>query len=132
MVDSKFKIYNYVYNDIRIDEYAPPKEINYKGLKHLSIRLQDKKTWSKGFLTKVEYYAAYNSETKEYHNIILEVIQNYVYGADGLINYREKDWYYYLEDGTKLWIKGSDGKENRFKYYTSNSAKRAEGRRRRI
>ncbi len=122
-----FRIYDYVpvdNNAGRVDCYGYPGDIDYK--KGLRLRLSRKDTFIKGHLKETIYYESYDAILKVHSTPVVRVIADYVYAGDGLIDYRDKDWYYYDEAGNEYWMKGNDRK-----YYLTPTARRAEGRVRR-
>lgn len=104
--DYNFKIYSVVNGDILVsDTTATPKSLDYK--KDIGVKLHQKMHFTKGFLTKCEYYKDIEIiedevtflKTYNYSNIYLEVFFEYHIGVDEFAKYRYKVIRWYDENG---------------------------------
>lgn len=119
---SLYKLYFFLdYVDVA-DWDVPPHEIDYRTAP--SVRLTPKRTFVKGELQKVEYYADYDQATDTYSNIVVQEDISYT-RVNGFVASREMVITWYFKDGT-----ASPITKSRLKYYTGKEAI-AEGKRRR-
>lgn len=101
-----YKIYNYLNNSEPKDFVKPPFDINYD-----ILGLYKKRTFNKGELNKVEYYGEYDVSGDTFNNLVVCEERTY-YRVNEMVNRREMDIHWILDDGT------TGSTKHTTKYYT--------------
>lgn len=100
-----FKLYDYLTYDSLIgkiyDFSSAPKSVDY--IKDVNLRFARKETFTRGFLTNVEYYESSTTGADNityYSNPILNVNMKYYVNSIGYVSYRETTRKWMKTDGT--------------------------------
>jgi len=73
-------------------------EVDYIGIRELTLRLQFRRTWNHGHLLKIEFFESYEESTNIGTNKLLEIETEYTVNSSGDLVHREKTRKWFLSD----------------------------------
>jgi len=95
----EFAIYQFIREDMRSKAIN---EVDYIGIRELTLRLQFRREWNHGHLLKIEFFESYDEATDTGTNKVLEIVSEYTTNASGDLTFREKTRSWLLSDNTTV------------------------------
>ena len=92
----EYSMYEFIRTDMRLKAIN---EVDYIGIRELTLRFQFRRTWNHGHLLKIEFFESYDEATNIGVNKLIEINTTYTVNASGDLTFREKVRSWYLSDG---------------------------------
>jgi len=97
----EYAMYRFIRSDMRSKNLN---EVDYIGIRELTLRLQFRRTWNHGHLLKIEFFETYDEAANIGTNKLLEIETEYTVNSSGDLIHREKTRRWFLLDNATIGV----------------------------